>query len=163
MRLFVAVQLSDELRSTITGTMHDLKVAGVKGSYTPMQNLHLTLAFIGEVKDSATVKNALKTVSFKPFRLSLSDMGCFGDLVWVGMRGSRGLSAAVKNVREAPDAAGIDYDRKSFVPHITIIRKAAGRWQSVTAPKGEMMVKKISLMKSEQKDGKRVYTEVMSI
>ena len=35
-----------------------------------------------------------------------------------------------------------------------------GNWKTVPAPKGEMMVKKISLMKSEVKDGKRVYTEI---
>ena len=48
MRLFVAIQLSDELKKNITGTLHDLKQKGVKGNYVPTQNLHLTLAFIGE-------------------------------------------------------------------------------------------------------------------
>lgn len=160
MRLFVAITLSDEMKKTVTGTLHSLKKAGVKGSYVPSQNLHLTLAFIGEVKDSSAVKEALQTVKIKPFRLSLSEMGTFGDLLWVGLKGNQGLSAAVKDVRGALDAAGIDYDKKKFVPHITIIRKMNGSWKSVPAPKGEMMVKKISLMKSEVKDGKRVYTEI---
>ena len=90
----------------------------------------------------------------------LSEMGTFGDLLWVGLKGNQGLSAVVRDVRGALDAAGIDYDKKKFVPHITIIRKMNGNWKSVPAPKGEMMVKKISLMKSEVKDGKRVYTEI---
>ena len=47
--------------------------------------------------------------------------------------------------------AAIDYDRKKFTPHITLIRKVNGNWKSVPAPKGDMMVKSISLMKSEQK------------
>ena len=59
MRLFVAITLSDEMKKTVTGTLHSLKKAGVKGSYVPSQNLHLTLAFIGEVKDSSAVKEAL--------------------------------------------------------------------------------------------------------
>lgn len=160
MRLFVAVTLSEEMKSSVTKTMHELKKAGVKGSYVPAQNLHLTVAFIGEIKDSSSVKEALRTVELKPFRLSLSDMGCFGDLLWVGLKGNQGLSSAVRAVREALDQAGVEYDRKKFVPHITVIRKASGNWQAVEAPKGEMMVKKISLMKSELKDGKRVYTEV---
>lgn len=160
MRLFVAIELSNEMKSSITQTMHALKKAGVKGSYVPSQNLHLTLAFIGEVKGSAAVKEALQTVKIKPFRLSLSEMGTFGDLLWVGLKGNQGLSGVVRDVREALDAAGISYDKKKFVPHITIIRKMNGSWKSVPAPKGEMMVKKISLMKSEVKDGKRVYTEI---
>ena len=160
MRLFVAVQLSNELKKSITGTLHDLKTAGVKGSYVPVQNLHLTMAFIGEVKDARDVKAALAGVSIKPFRLSLSELGVFGDLLWVGMRGNQGLAAAAKAVRDALDNAGIEYDRKPFKPHITLIRKMNGKWKEVAPPKGEMMVNKISLMKSEVKDGKRVYTEI---
>ena len=60
MRLFVAVQLSEELKKSITGTLHDLKQKGVKGNYVPTKNLHLTLAFIGETEDPDRVKEALK-------------------------------------------------------------------------------------------------------
>ena len=161
MRLFVAVRLSDELKSTITDTMHQLKKQGVKGNYIPAQNLHLTLAFIGEVEDVRPVREVLQSLKVRSFRLSFSDMGTFGDLLWIGLRGNQGLSAVVKDVRAALDGAGIDYDRKKFVPHITIIRRMTGRWQSVSCPKGEMMVKSISLMKSEVKNGKRVYTDVL--
>ena len=163
MRLFVAVELSDEMKKAITASMHDLKKAGVRGSFVPMQNLHLTLAFIGETKESGKVKDALKQVSFRPFKLALSDMGTFGDLLWVGMKGNQGISGAAKSVREALDSAGIEYDRKKFSPHITIIRKMTGDWKKAVPPKGNMTVKKISLMKSEQKDGRRVYTEIFSV
>ena len=160
MRLFVAIQLSEEMKKTLAGTLHDLKKAGVSGSYTPVKNLHVTLAFIGETDNPAAVKDALKNISFKPFRLSLSEQGCFGDILWVGLKGNQGLSGAAKSVREALDAAGIEYDRKKFTPHITMIRKVSGNWKSVPVPKGDMMVKKISLMKTTFKDGKPVYSEV---
>ena len=160
MRVFVAITLSDELKKTITGTLHDLKQKGIKGNYVPVQNLHLTLAFIGETDKPGAVKEALKNVSFKPFRLSLSDMGTFGDVLWAGVKGNQGLSAAAKSVRDALDAAGIAYDRQKFVPHITLVRKAAGNWKQITAPKGEMTVTKISLMKSAVKNGKSIYTEI---
>ena len=115
MRLFIAIQLSDEMKKSVISTMHELKKAGVKGSYVPSQNLHVTLAFIGETKDSGAVKDAMKTVFCKPFRMAFTDMGTFDNLLWV------------------------------------------------PAPKGEMMVKKVSLMKSDLKDGKRVYSEIFSI
>ena len=160
MRLFVAIELSEEMKTAATETMHALKRQGVRGSYIPKQNLHVTLAFIGETKETGAVKDAMRAVSVKPFRLAYSDMGTFGDLLWAGIKGNQGLSAAAKDVRAALDAAGIEYDRKKYSPHITLIRKMSGNWKQVPAPKGEMMVKKISLMKSEVKDGKRVYTEV---
>ncbi len=160
MRLFIAIQLTDELQAALTETMHQCKKAGVKGSYAPKQNLHLTLAFLGEVKDAQPVRDLMNRFTFKPFKLALSGTGAFGDIVWAGVKGNQGLAAAVKDLRAALDAAGIDYDRKKFTPHITLIRRAAGRWQGVSAPKGEMMVKSISLLKSEVKDGKRIYTEI---
>ncbi len=161
MRLFVAIRLSDTMTKSLTGTMHDLKKQGIKGNYVPMQNLHLTLAFIGETEDVPAVKAALKEVSIKPFRLTLSQMGCFGNLLWAGVKGNQGLSSAARQVREALDRAGISYDRKKFEPHITLVRKMTGNWKTVPAPKGEMMVEKISLMKSVQKDGRSVYTELL--
>ena len=163
MRLFIAIQLSDEMKSSLLGTMHELKKQGVRGSYVPSQNLHLTLAFIGETKETAAVKAAMDSVKWKSFRLSFSEMGTFGDLLYAGCKGNQGVNGVVKDLRAALDAQGIAYDKKKFSPHITIIRKMNGKWQSVAAPKGEMMVKKISLMKSAEKDGKRVYTEIYSI
>ena len=163
MRLFIAIQLSDEMKKSVISTMHELKKAGVKGSYVPAQNLHVTLAFIGETKDSGAVKDAMKTVFCKPFRMAFTDMGTFDNLLWVGIKGNQGLNKLARHVGEALDAAEIPYDHKKFVPHVTIIRKMGGPWKKVPAPKGEMMVKKVSLMKSDLKDGKRVYSEIFSI
>jgi 2'-5' RNA ligase len=49
------------------------------------------------------------------------------------------------------------------VPHVTIIRNMGGPWKKVSPPKADMTVKKVSLMKSEQKNGKQVYTEIFSV
>ena len=163
MRLFVAIPLSEEMKKSVAETLHALKQKGVKGNYVPLKNMHLTLAFIGEADDPGAVKDALKNVSVKPFKMSLSGMGSFGDLLWVGVKGNQGLSAAAKAVRDALDDAGISYDKKKFTPHITAVRKASGNWKQVPAPSGEMMVKKISLMKTSFKDGKPFYSEISGI
>ena len=59
MRLFIAIMLSDDMKKSVIGTMHELKKADVHGSYVPAQNLHVTLAFIGETRDAAPVKAAI--------------------------------------------------------------------------------------------------------
>ena len=162
MRLFVAIDLSKEIKTAATGLMHDLKKAGVKGNYVPSQNLHLTLAFIGEAR-ADEVKAALAQLEFKSFRLTLSELGTFGDVLWVGTKGTQGLSGLARDVRRVLDAADIGYDTGKFVPHITLVRKCAGRWQGLPVPKEEMTVRKVSLMRSEQKDGKTVYTEIFAV
>ena len=160
MRLFIAVELTEDIKKSLVAYMHELKKAGVKGQYAAMDNLHLTLAFIGETDQLPKIREAVSSVQFRPFKLSLSEAGNFGDLIWIGAKGNQSLSELAKKVREALDSAGIHYDPKGFLPHITLIRKAAGSWQKVPAPKGMMMVKQVSVMTSDVKAGRRVYTAV---
>ena len=161
MRLFIAIQLSDPMKKALVNMMHELKKQGVEGNYVPAQNLHMTLAFIGEYDDPARIKEVISSVPVPEFRMSLSDMGNFGNILWAGVKGNQKLKAYVKDLRSALDAEGIPFDRDKFVPHITLIRKyTAKRSYKVSMPKAEMMVKKASLMKSEQKNGKVVYKEL---
>ena len=144
--------------------MHELKKKNVGGSYCPADNLHLTLAFIGETPNVEGVRQAMNATPFAPFMLTLTDLGNFGDLLWVGAKGGQKLKAYVKALGIQLDAAGIKYDRKKFEPHITLVRKASNAHpQGISVPKKEMMVKRISLMKSEQKNGRMVYTEIYHV
>ena len=161
MRLFIAIQLSDEMKKTLVACMHDLKKQGVEGNYVPAQNLHLTLAFVGEYDDPAKVKQVIGSVSLPQFRLSLSKKGNFGKLLWAGVKGNQKLKTYVKDLRDALRAAGIPFDDDKFVPHITLIRKAvAKKPYQANLPKAEMTVRKVSLMRSEMKNGKAVYREM---
>ena len=161
MRLFIAIPLAEEMKKELVACMHDLKMQGVEGSYVPAQNLHLTLAFIGEYDNPAQVKKVLESVPLQPFRLSLSEKGNFGDILWAGVKGNQKLKTYVKDLRAALNAAGIPFADDKFIPHITLIRKASARKSyEVRLPKAEMMVKKASLLKSEMKGGKTVYKEM---
>ena len=77
MRLFIAIKLSDEMKKALINCMHDLKKQGVEGNYVPAQNLHMTLAFIGEYDDPEKVKKVIKKVPMPEFRLNLSEKGNF--------------------------------------------------------------------------------------
>ncbi len=69
MRLFIAIPLSEEMKKALVTCMHDLKKQGVEGNYVPAQNLHLTLAFIGEYDEPEKVKEVLRSVPLPPFRM----------------------------------------------------------------------------------------------
>ena len=70
MRLFVALCLSDGMKDALLAAQDALYDRGVRGNYTPEENLHLTLAFIGEYPDAEPVLDALSAVSFAPFAFS---------------------------------------------------------------------------------------------
>ena len=122
MRLFIAIKFSSEIEKVLTDLQDDLKTQGITGNYTNIQNLHLTLAFIGEYNDPCKVMEALNQVSFEPFTISLDEqIGNFGDILWVGTKKNPTLMSLDLRVRKALDSYHIPYDRKTFRPHITIV------------------------------------------
>lgn len=161
MRLFIAIQLSKDMKSALTACMNDLKKQGVTGNYVPAQNLHLTLAFIGEYDEPEQIKDAINSIPLPRLRLKLSEKGKFRDLLWAGIQENQDLHAYVKDLRAALKEAGIPYAQDKFVPHITLIRRSVSKKPyQVHLQKAEMNVDKISLMKSERKNGKMVYQEI---
>ena len=164
MRLVIAIQFSDELRNSLLRLQNDLIRRGVRGNYTAPENLHLTLAFIGEYPNPDDVLDAMASVSFRSFPLSLDGFGSFGSLWWIGLRQSEALASAAHRVRHALADAGIPYDRKRFSPHITLIRKAVfnnrEKFPSLLIPEVSMMADRISLMRSDRGKHGMIYTEL---
>lgn len=162
MRLFIAVNFAEDFKKSLIGIMHELKKQGVDGNYTSVDKLHMTLCFIGETKEVEMVKSTLQGISFKPFELGLSEIGNFRDLIWLGTKNNQKMSALVKEIRGSLEDAGIEFDKKPFKPHITLIRKSNGKKADIKLPDVKMKVNKISLMSSSHINGKLIYTEIMS-
>ena len=160
MRLFIAIKLSGEMKKALTACMRDLKRQGVKGSFVPEENLHLTLVFIGEYDEPAYVKRVIDSIPAPRCRLSLFGSGNFGDLLWAGVKESDELESYVKNLRVALRTAAIPFDNKKFVPHITIARRVRTKIPyDVHLPKVGMTVTKAALMESVMMSGRVKYME----
>ena len=166
MRLFIAIQLNNEMKGALTGLQGRMQRLGVRGNFTRRENLHLTLAFIGEYSDPDDVIDVLETVRFDPFSICLEGIGSFGSLWWAGLSGSDELKALTKRLRRALAEAGIPFDRKKFSPHITLVRKPICREGSIPEdvlrelPEAEMTVDHISLMRSDRGKHGMIYTEL---
>ena len=147
--------------------MHDLKQQGTAGSYAPMQNLHITLAFIGDYGNPDEVLDAMDQVDFGPIEISLDGVGSFRELFWVGLADNPELLGCVKRLRRELAEQGIPFDKKRFSPHITLIRKYScrgGREIPVSdPPTGSMVATRVSLMSSERGKNGMIYTEIGSI
>ena len=164
MRLFIAVQLNGSMRDALVSVQSSLRKGGVRGNYTKVENLHLTLAFIGEYPDPETVLDAMRTVEFTPFPLRLDGFGQFGDLYWCGLGGSDALTLCAKRLRRALAENGIPFDRKQFSPHITLIRRAVPDkergFPGVAVPDAGMEADAVSLMRSDRGRNGMIYTEL---
>ena len=160
MRLFIAVQLDEGLKKAILDTMSDMKAAGIRGRFVSLDNLHLTLAFIGETSRLQEIREAVSEIAFEPFTISVQGIGAFRELLWVGLSESRKLCALATEVRGALDRRSIPHDGKRFMPHITIVRDSFGFTGAFPSPEGKTIVRKVSIMRSDVINGKRVYTEL---
>ena len=163
MRLFIAINLSPEMKDALRDAQRAMVDRGVRGNYTSEENLHLTLAFIGEYPNAEAVMDALSGVTFTPFALALDGIGRFGDLWWAGLRENAALTAVVRRVRRALAENEIPFDRKRFSPHITLIRKASRDAAGIPIAPETMTVRTISLMSSRRGRNGMIYTEVGTI
>ena len=123
MRLFIAIQFEENILDALTDFQADLKSQGVSGNYTKRENLHITLAFIGDYGNPDEVLDAMEQVDFRPIEISLDGVGSFGELFWAGLADNPQLIGYVKRLRRALSEQGIPFDKKRFSPHITLIRK----------------------------------------
>lgn len=166
MRLFIAINLNDELKDAFEDIQDAMWDAGMDGRFTSRENLHLTLAFIGEYSDADRVREVVEGIKVRPFRISPAGIGAFGDLWWAGISASAELAGLAKRLRRALADADIPFDRKRFSPHITLIRRAqgadkfepAGVMERVSGTK--MTVDHISLMRSDRGRNGMIYTEI---
>ena len=164
MRLFIAIPMNAKVKESLLTTQEAFRHEGIQGNYTPRENLHLTLAFIGEYGNPDAVIDVLNSVPFEPFPLRLDRLGNFGDLYWAGIADNPQLAAFVKRLRRALADRNIPFDRKRFSPHITLVRKAESYGETplppVHAPEGEMEVNGVVLMRSDRGKHGMIYTEV---
>jgi 2'-5' RNA ligase len=123
-RLFVAIRPPEPIRDVLIDAMDDSPELG----WVKDDNLHLTLRFIGEVErplgdDLAT---ALGRIRAAPFALSLAGIGRFdrrhGGAVWAAVEPRQAVAALAAKVERACVSAGLEPERRTFHPHITIAR-----------------------------------------
>jgi 2'-5' RNA ligase len=97
--------------------------------WTDLDNLHLTLRFIGEVDHSTfyEIGETLMGISLPPFDLELAGIGQFpprGALrqLWIGVSPTEALKQLKRRVDRCVGEAGVPPERRKFVPHVTLAR-----------------------------------------
>ena len=125
MRLFIAIEIPDDLKKMI-GRLR-VEIPGAR--WVQAEQIHLTLAFLGEVDEPTfeLLSEELGRVKVPEFRLCFSDVGCFPDrhrprVLWIGLEPQPRLQALAAMVREAVRSCGIHQEERPFSPHITLAR-----------------------------------------
>lgn len=126
-RVFYALVLPPELRPPI-GTIARATARRVHGRPVPAENLHLTLAFIGEIATSRlpTLLEVGAALRGEAMTLVLDRLGGFrqAGVAWLGAsRPPQELGTFAAALARALAAAGVRCDERPFHPHMTIVRR----------------------------------------
>jgi 2'-5' RNA ligase len=147
MRLFVAVNLPDDLRSAL-GRLVDRLPAGHGVRWVPPGNVHLTLRFLGEVSPDRVeeIETLLSAAAARhpAFTLTAQGVGAFPDLrrprvVWVGIGPPESIGTLDALHRDLEDGfadLGFGREGRPFRPHLTIGRVRDRRGRRRTFPRG---------------------------
>lgn len=166
MRLFIALCFDPQTRKHIQAVQERLRTLDASANYTLPDNLHLTLAFLGETERQNAVCSAMDAVPIEPLELCLNHIGRFrqrrGELWWLGGEAAPALLQVQRQLTSQLIEAGFSLEDRPFQPHLTLAR-------GVTVPKnasldailGEpftVQVEHMHLMRSERVRGVLTYT-----
>lgn len=136
MRAFLAIELPEAVRDELARAQRHLRDAlGDEAiGWTPAENWHLTLQFLGQVDDPGPVVDAARGVcaARPPLQLALGPLGAFGGRVlWAGIEGPDApalvdLAGALERTLEP---LGFPAEGRPYSPHVTLgrVRDPGGR------------------------------------
>lgn len=167
MRLFVAVNIPDEIRESLFAFQNELKMSLADVKWIDKNQFHLTLKFLGDTEENS-IENIVNGVSkavlkLKPFKLSFLKIGVFPDIkrpkvIWAGVgEGKDELRKIAQDIEHNLDALGFQKEKREFSAHLTL-----GRFRSLKnkealiskilrkdkIPLGSFEVKSIELIQS---------------
>jgi len=169
MRLFIAINFNDDTINKLLALRNDIRENSTSGNFSLPENLHLTLAFLGECSGQETdnAKTAMNMIRFSPFPITIERVGRFrrddGDLWWAGVKENNALQAMQRAIVNELELIGFSLEKRKYSPHITLGRKVATTASpNKITPFGET-VASFELMKSERIAGKLTYTAIHTV
>jgi len=153
MRTFIAIDIPEKIKKEIIKIQNQLPE--FKGKKTEIENLHLTLKFLGEVdeKKISEVKRRLTEIELASFIAEINSIGMFSDrIVWLGVRNCNELQ---KQIDEK--LSDLFEKEKRFMGHLTIARikelkvrkKFLAKLKKIEIPEIKFPVRDFNLKKSK--------------
>lgn len=142
MRLFVGLDIPEDIRQRAREYVDALKRRGATAKWTNPDGWHITLKFIGWTKRESDIREALKKVAASPFEINFKDVEFFTPrkprIFYAGVHASEALPELAKKINTALVPCGVEAEEKTYSPHLTLARFGSGRPQGAkgdrTAP-----------------------------
>jgi RNA 2',3'-cyclic 3'-phosphodiesterase len=179
---FYAVKIPEDIKLTMKKNGEKLKEILPFSRWVHYQDLHITLAFLGNAPTEKLVAADYhvreEIQGLRAFELQINKLGIFGKedsprIFWADTKESNELGQLRKKVFTACEQAGFKLESRPFRPHITLARKWAGGkpfhkdllaiWKEVqseplTFTASEVVLYQTHLEKTPKYEAKTVYS-----
>ena len=137
LRTFIAIDLPSQLKFRLAEVLGKLQSVGGKIRWTAIENIHITLKFLGDLTPEAieSLKSGLRreVAPFEPFHVRLVGTGQFPPkgsprVLWVGCQSpAQELEKLHAAVEKAAFDVGVPREKRAFTGHITLGRVKSGK------------------------------------
>lgn len=129
----MGIDLPSKIKIDLAALIDMLRPAAPQAKWVPRDNLHLTLSFLGEVKEERLeeMRSALARAALSipgPIETSLKESGAFPSVrrarvLWVGLADQDGrLGALAGAVASGLEPLGFAPEKRAWTPHLTLAR-----------------------------------------
>lgn len=170
MRLFISINFDPGAVGEFVAAREALRRWAGRGSFARGENLHLTLAFLGEQPEGrlAQVRDAMLAAAggARAFTLRFERAGRFrreeGDIWWLAPADCPELFRLQEVLAAELEARGFPLEKRRFSPHLTLARRVRdeGSPGALLPAPVDCRVRDIRLMLSERPEGRLTYTEL---
>lgn len=184
-RSFIAIDLPTKIQTRLdrVSTQLQERLEDVPVRWVPVENIHLTLKFLGDVSESnlEVLKDVLRTVvaNYDKFEISIGGMGAFPQarrprVIWIGIESPPELASIQRNIESETARLGYARERRPFSPHLTLARVSRGAGARDVRKVAEALnsfkvgflgvarVEAVRLYRSELQPGGAIYTGLLT-
>ncbi len=164
MRLFIALPLGKEAMEAAAAWQAALRRAGVGGSFTRPENLHLTLAFLGEQPSPEKAGEALTALEAPAGELVLDRCEVFrrSDILYLAPGDDAPARTVALALERELRSRGFRLEERSFKAHLTLCRRLRLPETGIPQPEPiRVPVKEAVLFESHRPAGVLTYTPLV--
>lgn len=181
LRFFIAIEIPPAVRSALGKIQQELQESGADIRWVKPENIHLTLKFLGDIKqDRLTgIIEGIRDVCRECGRLrfKVRGLGVFPRrgsprVLWADVHADGMLIRLQKSIEEALSREGFEVEKRGYSPHLTIGRFRSSRQKDrlldLMAHFADRIlcvieVTSVSLMKSDLRPSGAEYTRVAEV
>lgn len=180
-RAFIAIEVSSDIHRRMEEAVAPLraKLAGLPVRWVAVDNIHLTLKFLGETSTSNVpmLQSMLQSVAAgqAPFAINVGELGAFPSMtrprvIWIGVQAPQELFNLQRRIEAETEHLGYPREQRAFSPHLTLGRISRNASPAEVRQIGEalaahrigglgaMQVESVTLYRSELHPSGAVYT-----